>query len=74
MTLRRTTLALLILYALLTLYPIISIVVGVSPLPSCYTGFDPVRFHFRIAARRATRRLGASPAVARPGVWRESSF
>jgi uncharacterized membrane protein len=31
MTLRRTTLALLVLYVLLTIYPIISIAVGVSP-------------------------------------------
>ena len=33
MTLRRTTIALLILYALLTLYPIISIALGVTPSP-----------------------------------------
>ena len=32
MTLRRTTLALLVLYALLTIYPIVSIALGISPL------------------------------------------
>ena len=31
MTLRRTTIALLILYALLTIYPIVSIALGVAP-------------------------------------------
>ena len=74
MTLRRTTLALLILYALLTIYPIVSIVAGVAPSP--YITPVSTLAGFAFALLHAGQREGwdACPAPAGAGLWRQPAF
>ena len=71
MTLRRTTLALLILYVLLTIYPIVSIAAGVAPSPLITPVSTLAGFAFALLHAGQREGWSACPAPAGAGVWRQ---